>query len=29
MHLVNMKGQNFIQFVVLDPWFVLHISWSC
>ena len=22
-----MKGQFFIQFVILDPWFVLHISW--
>jgi len=22
-----MKGQIFIQFVILDPWFVLHISW--
>jgi len=22
-----MKGQNFIKFVILDPLFVLHISW--
>jgi len=22
-----MKGQIFIQSVILDPWFVLHISW--
>ena len=22
-----MKGQIFIQFIILDPWFVLHISW--
>jgi len=22
-----MKGHMFIQFVILDPWFVLHISW--
>jgi len=24
-----MKGYIFIQFVILDPKFVLHISWLC